>query len=146
MNNNLKLIREKNELTAKEVSQKIGVSRSTYSCWENNYENISLTRLISFCNIFLVSPDYVLCLIKKDNQKFEKIEINKSLLSKNIKYIRILNGDNQLECALKLNTTQSNISYYENGNRLILSSFLYQFCKNYNTSINSMLTTDIEKN
>lgn len=139
-NNRLKLIRLQRSLLAQDVATALNISRSTVSCWENDYENISLKKLISFCNYFNVSPDYVLKLSDMTTARYETIKLDSELLSKNIKAIRIKNKNSQLQCAIKLNTSQSNISFYENNERLITTMILCDFCKKYNVSITNILT------
>ena len=41
----MKKSRENKELTQKELSKKLGISRSTYAGWENGIDSISLSRL-----------------------------------------------------------------------------------------------------
>ena len=45
----------------------------------------------------------------------------------------------QSELAKVLNTSQSTLSAYEHGETLILTSFLYTICKNYNVSADYLL-------
>lgn len=46
----MKKSRENKELTQKELSKKLGISRSTYAGWENGIDSISLSRLNDLCN------------------------------------------------------------------------------------------------
>lgn len=131
----LKDVRLYNGLTQKEVADVLGVKRSTYSGWENGIDTIPLLRLNDFCNYFNVSLDYVCGLTKIDNVNSVKNDIDKIILGKNLKEVRLTHGDTQEIVAKLLNTDRSNYSRYESGERLILTSFLIYFASYYNVSI-----------
>lgn len=129
-------IRELNNLNQTMVATKLGVSRQNYSFWETKTKFIPLKHLNDFCNIFNVPMDYVLKLTdSKDNYAFKLKKLNKKDIGHRLKVLRKDNKMTQKEIAKMLNTTQSTISAYEAGETLILTSFAYQICKNFNVSL-----------
>lgn len=56
----LKELREKRGFTQKELSERLGVSRGTYSCWESEKRQMDYQTLIRLAVIFGVSVDYLL--------------------------------------------------------------------------------------
>ncbi len=58
--NRIRFLRIKNNLTQKELSEKLGVSVVSISCWENGSKFPSLNALISIAKTFNVSTDYLL--------------------------------------------------------------------------------------
>ena len=128
-------IREENELTQRKVAEILNISKSTYSRWETQEKIIPLKHLNNMCNKFNTSMDFILR-INNSIIKYQNInEIDKSLVGKRLKKVRIDNNLTQDMLANILNTTHSTISGYENGKTLILTSFAYQICKNYNISM-----------
>ena len=128
-------IREILEINQKEIANSLNVSRQNYSFWETGYKFIPLKHLNEFCNIYDVSMDYVLK-ISKVNHNYNKINtIDRKLVGKRLKEIRIINKITQVDLADFLNTTHSTISAYEAGKTLILTSFAYQICTKYNISM-----------
>lgn len=134
--NRLKIIREYEDISATEMAKIMKVSRSTYSGWENNIDSIPLIKLNDFCNYFNLSMDYVVGISDKKNRLNSQKNIDRDLVSKRLKEIRTRNNDTQKECAAKINTSQSNISNYENGDYLIISTLLCAFCIKYKVSMN----------
>ena len=137
MFNKLLDIREDYEMTQTQIANKIGVSRSVVSKWENGNEVIPLKHLNSLCNFYNVSMDYILKLSKnKTYNKLKNIEIlDKKLIGQRIKEIRNNNNLTLRDLAKILNTTSSTISAYETGKTLILTAFAYQICKEYKVSL-----------
>ena len=78
--------------------------------------------------------DYVLGLTNFNIVSKKKWIINKNLVGERIKQIRKENNLSQELIAEMLNTTQSTISSYERGKTLIITAFLYEFCKKLNVS------------
>ena len=65
--------------------------------------------------------------------------INKEILKKRIKDLRIENNLTQKELANILNIDSSTISKYEHGINVIATPFLYTICKKYNISADYLL-------
>lgn len=135
MNERLRLIRENMELSQRQMAKQLNISKSTYARWETGENTIPLKHLADFCNLTMINIDYVTKL--SNNKKLDKkIRIDKVKIGKNLKKVRLENHLTQKELANMLNTTQSVISDYENGNTLIQTSFLIDTCNKCNVSIN----------
>lgn len=132
-------IRENLDLSQRELANKLKISKSNYARWETSEKIIPLIHLINLCNLSNTSLDYVLGLSDKKNKLNKSIKIDKMKIGNNLKKIRTNNNLTQKEFADSINTTQSVISSYENGNTLIQTSFLYDICLKYNISTNNII-------
>ena len=136
MNNNLRNVREQLEINQNQVCKVIGISNTVVCKWENGSEIIPLKHLNSLANYYNVSMDYLLGLSNNKNNFDRKInELNKIEVGKRIKLFREKKKLSLRDLAKILNTTSSTISAYETGKTLILTSFAYQICKEYNISL-----------
>lgn len=82
--NNLRNIREKYNLTQREVSQLINMSQRNYSYYENGERNIPAEILIKLADIFGVSIDYILKhKVKEAKNDFLSPTLEKSKKKKN---------------------------------------------------------------
>lgn len=136
----LAIIREKKELSQRQIAKILGVSKSTYARWETAEEIIPLNHLNNYCKHFKVTMDYLLNLTDNNlyyNYHYSK-EINKKIVGKNIQIIRKKNKITQEELAKMLNTSQSTVSAYENGKTLVLTVFIYSLATNFNLSIDKL--------
>ena len=132
---NIKEVRESYELTQREMAKILNISKSSYNYFETGEHIIPLKHLNNFCNIFHLSMDYV-CGLTNENIVIDKnFKLNKKEIGKNLKEIRINNKLTQKEIAKILNTSQSNISSYENGKTLILTAFFYNYAKHFHISL-----------
>ena len=130
----LLLLREEKELKQRELAEIIGVKQVNISNWENMKEIIPLNRLNNYTNYFNVSLDYLTNL--NNNKEYKpKCDIDRNCAKERLKEFRKNNNLTQEGLANILNTTHSTISGYERGKTLILTSFAYQICKNYNISM-----------
>ena len=126
------------DLSQREMASKLNISKSTYARWETGENIIPLKHLVDFCNLTKINIDYVANI--SNNKKLDKnITIDKYKIGKKLKQARINNHLTQKELAEMINTTQSVISDYENGNTLIQTSFLIDTCNKCNISINVII-------
>ena len=144
---NIRLInvREKNELTQRQISSILKVSKSNYCRWENLEQLIPLERLNDFCNKFNTSMDFVFGLCNKEITYNKINNIDKKLVGRRLKEIRKENNISQIKLANILNTSHSTISAYETGKVLILTAFAYQICLKYNISLDWLCGRTSEK-
>ena len=128
-------LREEQDLTQTQIGEIVGTKKVSICNWEKNKAIIPLPKLNIYANYFNVSMDYILKLSDEKISSVNKNELNKALIGKNIKTIRIQNNLSQKDLANILNTTQSTIWAYETGKTLILTAFAYQICVKYNVSM-----------
>ncbi len=131
----IKLIREEQELTQKQMAEILNIKRPAYSLWEINKNIIPLYKLNQFCNTFSLSLDYIANLSDVRNRNLNYIEIDIIEVGKRLKEIRKELKLTQEKLASKFNTTHSAISAYENGVTLIPTIFLVEFAKISNVSL-----------
>jgi transcriptional regulator with XRE-family HTH domain len=129
-------IREKHDLSQRKTALKLGISKSYYNYFESGERIIPLARLNDFCNLFHVDFDYALGLSDNNIITKEIKSLDKKLIGTRIKEIRKKNKLTQRGLAKLLNTSQSTVSSYENGNTIILTAFLYEMCIKLNVSMN----------
>ena len=134
----LKDIRENNDLKQKDIAKILKVSRPNYTRWETKEKIIPLIKLNDFCNYFNINMDYVIGLTNNLVKINKTIILDKKAIGRNLKEFRCKNNITQEKLALKLGTTHSVISAYENGHNLILTAFLINLCKIYNLSADSI--------
>lgn len=127
---NLRKIRELHNLRQKDIANIFNVKPSTVSGWETGIDPIPLKRLVDYANYFKVTLDYLFG-ITQTSENFQNIIINKNIISKNLKNLRIKNNLTQEYVAKILNTNQSSFTHYETGINLIPTSFLFALTKIY---------------
>ena len=69
MYNKLKMIRIKNKLTAREVAERVGISKPFYCQLENCKRRLSYDTAIKIASVFNVKPDYLFYDETLDNMK-----------------------------------------------------------------------------
>ena len=135
----LKDIREDLDFKQQEMAQLSNVPQSCYSRWETGKELIPLRKLVDFCNITKHSLDYVTGISKiEEKTDSKKLNLDLEKVGKRLRKIRLKNGYSQRQLAELLNTTQSTISAYENGETLILTAFAYQIAKQFHISLDEL--------
>lgn len=137
-NNNIKICRQKLDLTQKKLGMILNVAESTVSGWENGYDDIPLEKLIVFCNIYNYNIDFVVGLNNNINQT-HKYFINQKKIGENLKIVRKHLHYSQQKVANILQISQSCYSQYENGVSLPTVTFLYSYSKVFNISIENIL-------
>ena len=136
---NLKGLRERIGLTLVATAKIINVSDTLYSRYEKEKQTIPLKHLITLCNYFDVSLDYIFSFTKTKKHSNSRKDINKELISKRLKEVRNDNNLTQVEIANFLNIDQPTWSIYEKSKSLIGTPFLYMLCKNYHYSADYLL-------
>ncbi len=130
---------DKRKITQKEIADILNISRRTYTCYELQDKIIPVKHLNDICNFFNISIDYLfeLSSIKNYSNSSKKIDEIKS--GNRLKEFRKEQNLTQVKLANILNTTFSNIAFYEKGRNLIATPFLYTICKKYNISADYLL-------
>ena len=96
-----------------------------------------LKHLINFFFYFNISIDYIFGFTEKT--QYKNANKNIKLENNNLRIYRKLNNITQKELAKKLNITQSSISEYEKGHKIISTPILFSICKKYNISADYLL-------
>lgn len=133
--NVIKEIRNNKNLIQDEVATFLGISQETYSKYERQINDMPLSKLNKLSCKWKYSIDYLLGLTKENKYNNVFKEINRTVTGQRLKNFRKHFKLTQVELANFLNTTQSTISAYENGETLILTSFALQISQKYNVSI-----------
>lgn len=131
----LRNVRENNNLTQKEVADKLNISRPNYTRWETKEKIIPLRKLNAFCNLFNVSMDYIVGLSNSNSKISYDKELDLDVVSERLKKVRKQLNLTQQNLADFLQCDRSIISDYENGVTLILTSFAIQICDKYSISL-----------
>ena len=132
----MKQTRQNKELTQQELSEILGISRSTYAGWENGIDTISLSRLNDLCDYLDISLDYICGISKtKKYNKQNNRKFSSTMIGNNLKKVRLSHGHTQSKTAKLIHTNQSNYSRYERGNNIIPTSIILEFSKYYKVSI-----------
>lgn len=126
---NIKEFRENNNLKQKDVGLVLGVTKSTVSGWENGHDIIPLKRLITFCNYYKLSIDYLIG--KSTDNNYLELEIDKDKLCKLLLEARKKNNKTQEQVSKMLNISTGTYCDYENGNHLISTTSLIALTELY---------------
>lgn len=65
---NIKSLREDNDLYQKDIAKILGTTQSYYAQYENGKRPLPIEHLITLCKFYNVSADYILGLTKIQNQ------------------------------------------------------------------------------
>ena len=139
----LKELREYNNInrrvSQKEVAEAIGIKRSSYNQFEQQYDIIPIKRLNQIANFFNVSIDYIFDLTKELNYSKVNYNIDLEKSSKRLKEFRKNNKLTQIELAKILKVSPSVIIHHETKRNPLGTPFLYELCFKYNISADYLL-------
>ena len=136
--NVLKELRESKGFTQEQLSECLNINRVQYCQYENNYFNIPIKHIITIANYYQISIDYIFQLSdQKSSNTFAPVD--KVVSGNRLKEFRKQHHLTQQKLAEVLNTTYSNIAFYEKGRNLIATPFLYAICKKYDISADYLL-------
>lgn len=135
----LKDLRENANLRQEDVANILKINRSTYTSYEVERDTIPIKHLNTLCNYFNTSIDYVLGLSKEKIYPNMRKEIDREILSKRLKELRVENKLTQEKIAKMLNTSRSTWTGYEYGKYQIPTLLLYDLAKRYHYSMDYLL-------
>ena len=141
----MKELREEKGLKQKDIAEKMGVTKGSYSMWECGSDTIPLRRLNEFCNLFNVSIDYVVGFSDKRKYSNAKPDIKLKITGENLKKIRNKKGLTQVQLANELKINQPTWNRYEKSRTLILTVVLVELAGKYHYSIDKILGKDKDK-
>ncbi len=135
----IKELRERIGLTKTEVGKILGIDRSQYGHYENDDFTIPIKHIITLCDYYNVSLDYIFEFNDTKKYPHSKPEIDKKLMGLRLKEFRKENKLTQTDLAEFLNTTFSTISSYERGINILSTNYLYIISKKYHLSADYLL-------
>ena len=132
-------LRDSLDLSQNDIALVVKVSQQTYSSWETGEKIIPLKHLNTLANFYNVKIDYILGISDDKGTTFKNIKLDKKLIGYNLHNLRVKEGLTLRSLANILNTTPSTIYAYETGKTLILTAFIYEIAKRFNTSIDVLI-------
>lgn len=130
----LKYLRESELLTQKQIAEKIGCGHRAYAYYEEARRDIPTAVLISLCDMYDVSADFLLGRTAKCKSAGKR-----QTESYRFKALRQQRDLNQSEVAAAIFVTQNAYSYYENRKRDIPTATLICLADFYNVSVDYIL-------
>ena len=125
--------------TQEQVASVLNIDRTTYNHYEVQENIIPIKHLISLVNYFNISIDYLFGFVENEQYKNIIFDVDNIKAGLRLKEFRKENSLTLKDLAAFLNTTFSNISWYEKGRNLIATSFLYMICAKYKISADYLL-------
>lgn len=132
-------IREEKGMKLYEIANLIGIEADAYGLYEREYTTIPVKHLITICDYFNISLDYVFNF--SNTKQYKNIESSIDLVKAGIR-LKKFRKDNKLtqdKLSIMLNINRSLLSKYESGQNLISTPFLYTICKKYSISADYLL-------
>ena len=135
----LKEIREVKNLSQKELAQKLNITTSGYSRYENENDIFPLKHLITTSSFLNISLDYIFGFNNILNYPNNKLNTDNKETGLRIKNFRKENNLTQEKLAKILNIGNGTLADYERGRYLISTHALYEICKKYKISADYLL-------
>ena len=143
----LKYERESKNIMQMDVAKNVlKISKSQFSLYEAENVTIPIKHLVTLCNYYNVSLDYIFEFTNTKQYKNIIFEVDKKKAGERLKEFRKNNKLTQKDLAKILNTTFSTVSSYELGINLLSTNYLYTISSKYNISADYLLGRLDEKN
>ena len=138
-----KEIRTSLELKQREIAEKTKISRGAYANIEAETANVKLKYLLTYCNTFNLSMDYI-CNLKENNDtsSLKKLnKINKKLMADRLTILEKENKKMAKDIAKELGILKSTYSGYKNPKQpnLMQTLMLKKLASKYNYSIDWLI-------
>ncbi|NFI55880.1 helix-turn-helix transcriptional regulator [Clostridium botulinum] len=150
---NLKKLRTFNKMKQEDLAVKIGVVRSNISNYETQKSEPTLTPLINIASIFNITIDELVSIelnediikdICRNKDVKTKFFSSSEIFSKNLKELRISNNMYQMELAKKIETSKSNISFYESNRSEPTLSILIKISNFFNITLSALVSKEMK--
>ena len=135
----IKELREKENVSQRQVAEFMGIKRSSYDHFEQQYDLIPIKRLNQVANFFNVSIDYLFGLTNKKNYINCRKEIDLDVSAKRLKIFRKENKITQIKLAEVVGTSPAVIVHHENKRAILATPNLYTVCSKYKISADYLL-------
>ena len=135
----IKELREKENVSQRQLAEALGVTRSSINQFEQQYDIIPIKRLNQIAIFFNVSIDYLFGLTETKQYKNSRFEIDFELSSKRLKEWRKSKKLTQQKLGEKLNASSFVIIHHENQRTILNTPFLYELCTKYHISADYLL-------
>jgi len=131
-------------ITADELAEKIGISRSTMFRYENGYiEKIPINIFASIAQVLRTTTAFLMNEEEKEREFADNIEATIMIIfSDNLVFLRKREGLSQQELANKVGLSRSAISMYESGARMPPADVLIILADFFNVKIDFLLGRD----
>lgn len=129
-------LRENNGFTKAYMANILGVSKTSYTLWENGDRIIPTKRLLELANFWEVNLDYLVGLTNfKISRKNNSNNINLKMVGIHLKEVRNELNYTVRDVENELHIPHSRWSNYETGKTLITSWILFHMCKKSGISV-----------
>lgn len=135
----LRELREELKLKQKDIALMLHIKQNAYSQYETEYITIPIKHLITLCDYYHVSFDYIFNFSKVRSYDNLKAGVDRDLIRDRVKELRKSNDLTQAQLATLINVSKSAISEYERKAKTIATPFLYEICKKYKISADYLL-------
>ena len=135
----LKFLRERIGKSSVFIAKLLNISDSLYSRYEKEKQTIPLKHLITLCDFYEVSLDYIFAFTEEKNYPIYNKNYDLNIVGNRLKEFRKEFNLTQEKVAKFLKIDQPTWSIYEKGKSLIGTPFLYTICSKYNISADYLL-------
>ena len=139
INERLKNVRTYLGYSQREIASKLGIRQSTYAAWELNKRLIPLKHLNTLSNIYQLNIDYILGLTDLQIPQKQVFELNKSVISQNLKVLLKELQMNVTQLANSINISYVPLYNYINEVSFIPTYVIYDLARQYNISTDWLL-------
>jgi len=139
-------LRTKKNLTQEDIATYLKVSLPAYKLYEVNLRAMKLEKLNMLSNLFNISLNSLLDISKSIYNYNENQNIDYKYLGFSLIFIRKRNKISQKDISKIFNISIPTISKYEKKPETVPITYLYQFAKTFNVSVDYICGKTMNKN